>query len=276
MKVILLGTAAADGWPAAYCDCEVCEFARAEGGKNLRMRTGALIDGDLKIDHSPDSIAHTHRVPGGYAKVRTILFTHEHPDHLFTNELKRTTNVARDRADGPAIAVYGNERVLSMIRAVFKDPPAHRLDLKPALVQFERVTLSDGTEVLPLAATHCEDALLYRIARGGKSVFYGHDSGIYKPETLEALGKAGALDLAILDCTHTVRTEGLEFKHHMSISINRRMIEELRGRGAVTGRTRLVATHFSPHSGAKTHEELVGLLKPHGIEAAYDGMELNV
>jgi phosphoribosyl 1,2-cyclic phosphate phosphodiesterase len=117
--------------------------------------------------------------------------------------------------------------------------------------------------------------LIYRITRGGKSILYGHDSGIYKPETLDALGKAGPLDVALLDCTHTIRTD-VEFKHHMSISIAARMVEELRSRGAVTEKTRLIATHFSPHSGARSHEELVSLMLPHRMEVAFDGMVVDV
>ena len=50
-----------------------------------------------------------------------------------------------------------------------------------------------------------------------------------------------------------------------------RTAEELRRRGAVTTGTRCVATHFS-HNGRAMHEDLVRLLSPHGIDAAFDGM----
>lgn len=275
MKMLLLGTAAADGWPGAYCDCPVCEYARQTGGPNLRSRSGALIDDDLKIDHSPDTVVHMQHAGRSMAKVRSIVFTHEHPDHLFAIELKRTMNVAKTAPQHP-IQIYANNRVLTMIRNAFAEPPAFRLDLQPALEPFRPVTIADsGTTILPLPATHCEDALLFRITRGGKSIFYGHDSGLYKPETLDALGKAGPLDVALLDCTHTIRTD-VAFKHHMSIATAAQMVDELRTRGAVTDKTRLIATHFSPHSGATSHEELVKLLMPHRMEAAYDGMIVDV
>ena len=35
MKLLYLGTAAAEGWPALFCSCPVCESARKEGGRNL-------------------------------------------------------------------------------------------------------------------------------------------------------------------------------------------------------------------------------------------------
>ncbi|MCL2641632.1 MAG: MBL fold metallo-hydrolase [Phycisphaerales bacterium] len=277
MEVVILGTAAAEGWPAAYCDCAVCEAARRCGGKDLRMRSGVLIDGDLKIDHGPDTVVHMMRLGEGRSmtKVRTVLVTHEHPDHLFASELKRTTNLPRDWPPQPEVAVYGNRRVMSLVKAAFAEPRHFRLDLRPVIGAMEEFVLADGTRVLALAATHCEEALLFRVERGGRSLFYGHDSAGYSVEVLDALGQAGPLDVALLDCTHTTRE--MVCKHHMNIAELLRMVEELRGRGAiVSGRTRVIATHFSPHSGAKSHEELVEVLEPHGVEVAFDGMVVNV
>src|SRR5688572_22345834 len=108
MELLLLGTASADGWPSAYCDCDICEYARRTGGPNLRMRSGALIDDDLKIDHSPDTIVHMQRARRSLAKVRSIFYTHEHPDHMFAIELKRTVNIAKHLLPQPPIAIYGN------------------------------------------------------------------------------------------------------------------------------------------------------------------------
>jgi len=39
MKFQYLGTAAAEGWPALFCNCDNCEKARKAGGKNIRIRT---------------------------------------------------------------------------------------------------------------------------------------------------------------------------------------------------------------------------------------------
>src|SRR5687767_629086 len=245
MNLLLLGTAAADGWPAAYCDCPVCDNARRTRGPNLRMRSGPLIDDDLKIDHSPDTVVHMTRAAPSPARLRTILLTHEHPDHLFASELKRTVNVAKGQPDHP-IALYGNEQVLAKIRATWSDVKQFRLDLRP-LRPFEPITLADGnTSVLPLPATHCEGALLLRITRGGRTLFYGHDSGRYKPETLAALSDGVPLDVALLDCTHTTRTD-IQSLHHMNVTALLEMVDELRRRGAVVPGTRLIATHFSPH-----------------------------
>ena len=53
MKIRYLGTAAAEGWPALFCSCPICTKARAQGGKNLRTRTQAILDGELLLDFPP-------------------------------------------------------------------------------------------------------------------------------------------------------------------------------------------------------------------------------
>ena len=51
MKIKFLGTAAAEAFPAMFCDCENCKKARSLGGKNIRTRSQTLIDNDLFIDY---------------------------------------------------------------------------------------------------------------------------------------------------------------------------------------------------------------------------------
>ncbi len=49
MKIKYLGTAAAEGIPAIFCECKICKKARELGGKNIRTRSQALINDDLFI-----------------------------------------------------------------------------------------------------------------------------------------------------------------------------------------------------------------------------------
>ena len=55
MKLTFLGTAAAEGFPAIFCNCEYCKEARKLGGKNIRSRSQTLINDDLLIDLPADS-----------------------------------------------------------------------------------------------------------------------------------------------------------------------------------------------------------------------------
>ncbi len=50
MKLTYLGTAAAEGWPAVFCNCPCCRQARVLGGKDIRTRSQALVNEDLLLD----------------------------------------------------------------------------------------------------------------------------------------------------------------------------------------------------------------------------------
>ncbi len=278
MELLLLGTGAAEGWPAPYCACPNCEEARRRGGPNLRARSGALLDDDLKIDHSADTVLHMQRCRRSLASLRTLVFTHQHSDHILPQELRWIAPPFTRTPPAQPIAVYGNQQVLALLRDEFalSTQAAQYADLH-LLEPLQRVTTPDGDEILPLPADHVEGALLLCItrsaARGGKTLFYGHDSGFYPPATLDALGAGRPLDIALLDCTNGGQTTNN--RGHMGVDGVAQMTEELRRRGAVTDATRVIATHFS-HNGGLLHEELVRAFLPHGVEVAFDGMLVRV
>ena len=55
MKLKYLGTAAAEGIPVLFCDCDVCKKSMQLGGRNIRTRSQAIIDNTLLIDFPPDT-----------------------------------------------------------------------------------------------------------------------------------------------------------------------------------------------------------------------------
>ena len=61
MKLTYLGTAAAEGWPAAFCNCDGCRAARRLGGRNIRTRSQALVDDALLLDFPCDAWLHALR-----------------------------------------------------------------------------------------------------------------------------------------------------------------------------------------------------------------------
>ncbi|MDF2439510.1 MAG: phosphoribosyl 1,2-cyclic phosphate phosphodiesterase [Abditibacteriota bacterium] len=271
MKLLLLGTAAAEGWPAPFCTCDACEEARRRGGPNLRARSGALLDDDFKIDFNADTVTQMQRSGRHLASVRTIVFTHQHSDHIVPGEMNWSRAPFSDTPP-PSIDVYGNAQVLGMLHAQFPDSGKHAFSFHKLRSGHES-TLPSGDSILALPADHVEGALVLRITRNGKTLFYGHDSGLYPTETLQALGEGPPLDIALMDCTNG----GLETSNrgHMGVSGVVRMTEELRRRGAITDATRVIATHFS-HNGKLLHEELVRAFLPHNIEVAFDGMTIEV
>ena len=87
MRIRVLGSAAAEGWPALFCECEGCRKARANGGKDLRRRTAYLIDDDTLVDIGPDVYSATLEYGIDSSKFRRLLITHSHTDHLTPREM---------------------------------------------------------------------------------------------------------------------------------------------------------------------------------------------
>jgi len=75
MKVVFLGTGAAEGWPAIFCQCINCRRAK-NAGENIRTRSSILINADLKIDFPPDTYYHVLKHGVELAAVENLLITH--------------------------------------------------------------------------------------------------------------------------------------------------------------------------------------------------------
>jgi len=87
MKLTYLGTAAAEGWPGTFCNCTACRSARALGGKDIRTRSQAIVDGELLLDLPCDTYFHMLRGSLDLSAVRWLLVTHSHTDHFYPSEL---------------------------------------------------------------------------------------------------------------------------------------------------------------------------------------------
>ena len=112
MNFRYLGTAAAEGIPSVYCDCPVCSHARLSGGKEVRTRSGAVIDGTLMLDYNPDVFT---QCLFGYfdaRRVRDIFITHSHSDHCDMYQLiNRSDPCFCLPSEQYTLNVYGNEAV---------------------------------------------------------------------------------------------------------------------------------------------------------------------
>lgn len=243
------------------------------GGKNIRTRSGALIDGTVKVDFGPDTCAQMQRERRDLGAITTLVFTHEHDDHFTPAELQYRKSMFVAGEQPARLQVFGNRHVMEALAARFDDPNSIAAAFEAPIQPFVETVATDGTRILPVPAVHIPDALLLRIHRGGRSLLYGHDSGPFSDESVAALGAAGPLDAAVFDCTYgaTERPQGL----HMGIEGVAATIDRLRDAGAVTDRTRLIATHISHQSGL-LYDRFAERLAPRGIELAYDGMAIYV
>lgn len=87
MKILFMGTAAAEGGTGPVLPMQPLPVCLEHGGKEIRGRCGAMIDGRLKLDFGPDSYAHMLKYHLDYLSMRALLITHGHEDHLTPTEL---------------------------------------------------------------------------------------------------------------------------------------------------------------------------------------------
>ena len=277
MEIQYLGTAAAEGWPALFCDCDICRRARAAGGKDLRTRTQSMIDGTILIDFPPDTYTHALNYSLNLGQIQHLLITHSHMDHFFPVELIHRHEHFGHNAKG-MLHVYGNEAVeKAFYDAVLIDRfKVHPLDDSVAfkrLKPFEEFD-AQGYHIVPVPADHDkrETCFIYIIEKNGTCLLYGHDTGMnLSVEGWECI-YSHKYSLISMDATMgKQKTDG----YHMGLWDDVEFARRLEEKGCIDGKTVKVINHFS-HNGGMTHKDLEAFAGEHGMMAAYDGMKVEV
>ncbi|MBL8087141.1 MAG: hypothetical protein JNM85_03605 [Chthonomonas sp.] len=268
MKIQLLGTGAADGIPSAYCASRVSDHARKVGKKDIRSRSAALIDDDLKIDFGPDTWHQVVTQDLNPADWSGIVFTHSHDDHLARNELQYALYPFTEDHFAPS-TIYGNATVLSKISDRYPDWPFELVETH-SFKPFHHV----GYKLTPIQAYHKldEDSQNLLIEHGGKTILYGTDTGIWHEPTWEFL-QGWHVDLFVVECTDGKKHS--DFFGHVGIEGCLHIVSRLRKMSVLASDTPVVTTHHA-HLGGCTHAELEEALAPHGVTVGYDGIVFEV
>ena len=278
MRIQFLGTAAAEGFPAVFCNCIHCQRARALGGKNVRTRSQTLINDDLLIDLPADTYLHFLQNGIRGDRIGTLLITHSHCDHFYPDELGNHGSCYAHDLERPELNVVASLDVAMRLQrelAVMDPKTAATLSVHVAK-PFVPMIL-DGYEITPLPARHAfgEQALIYLIREGERCLLYAHDTGMLYDEVFAYLEKRGiVLDGVSLDCTNgliSIKDTGT----HMGFPNIARVIDRLRCIGAVREDTVMVVNHFS-HNAAPIQEDLEALAAPLGCLVAYDGFTVSL
>jgi len=273
MKLKILGSAAAEGIPALFCCCQVCQTAREKGGHDIRRRAAYLWDDDIMIDLGPDFFSAQITWNLDYGNLRYVLITHSHDDHFYPMNLNYRAPGFATLPEGSWLTVHGNSRVGQMLNQAFhKSLEQCSLDFCEVNVG-QAIELDELRSATPIRAQHDPDevCLNYILQSGDHHVLVGNDTGWWDEETWQVLGQY-RFDAAIVDCTAGAQNSR---EYHM----NAEAVIDARTRllkcGAIDEASRFIANHFS-HNGGLTHSQLVDKLAPAGIEVGYDGMEIEL
>jgi phosphoribosyl 1,2-cyclic phosphate phosphodiesterase len=273
VRITFLGTAASEAYPVPFCACASCAGARVQGGASLRKRAHAIVNDDLLIDLCPDLIASSQQHGAPLTRVRYVLQTHQHDDHLDPVLLKlRTPHYGVQGA--PAVEVFATRGALE--KAELDEATCQRLNVRAHVVEPFTTFAAGPYRVTAVLAAHAPEtmtALLYLIERDGRSAFYATDTGPFGEETWAALARFGRpLDLVAMD--HTFGFAGPS-SGHLNADQFVAQVERLRAIGVVGAETRVLAHHIAHHSNPP-HPELSRLTRARGYEAAYDGLVVDL
>lgn len=253
-QLIFLGTGTSHGVPVIGCGCPTC---LSPNSKNRRTRCSVVLglpEGNLLIDTAPDLRMQLLRE--GIGVIHSVLYTHEHADHLFgLDDLRIFADYL-----GHDLPVHCDRHVDARIRKVFDyafDPQTRhypagglpRLVLLP--VATEPVDIL-GVQVTPVPLRHGRYPVLgYRFG----NVAYCTDTNGIPPSSIELLQ---GLDVLILDALRH-RPHPTHFSLAEAIETARQLAPR-----------RILFTHICHDL---EHEETNANL-PAGMELAYDGMQV--
>ena len=276
MKIHFLGTAAAEAYPALFCHCRPCRDARRLGGKNMRGRSGVLLnDGALCIDFPPDIFAASVKFGIDLGSLSHLLVTHSHLDHFAVHELlMRDSSYYAIFPEGETpLHLYGNSTVMATMTTAlqqhFGEPC--RSSFVTQLIEPFQPFYAGGMRVIPLPALHDrrEQCFIYIVEHQGKRLLYAHDTGYFPEEDWQYIDGM-AFDAVSLDCCFGAMKDG---GNHMGIPDNIEVKQRMQAQRCTTADTLFIINHFS-HNCGLLHEELVAAAAPHGFTVAYDGMTI--
>lgn len=298
MKITFLGTSAGESYPAIWCDCENCTYAREHGGRNIRMNTGSMIDDDVLLDMNSCGFYTAARLGVSLTRVKHLIVTHPHDDHLTVAPLGwRRANPGVLDAQGagkyrmfsprftkiPMLTVYGN---LYTRKLLVEEHPELFAPDKCAqfhdIMEGVEVQTQDDLSFIPVAAIHGGDgkginyeiegsanfAHSYIIERGGKKLLYALDTGGFVPEMM-ALILAHQYDGVVMEGTFGLNDT--PNTGHMNTRKNIEFRQMLIEKGCIKEDTPFFLTHMAPHW-TPPYDIYAPMMAEKGITVAYDGM----
>lgn len=216
------------------------------GGKNIRTRSQALIDGKLLIDFGPDTYSNFLKYNIDFMDISDCLITHIHEDHFYNCELFYFKNGFSHPKQGYTFTIYGSQDLNGVDADI---APVSNGHLKLNIVEpFEPFTVGEYT-VTALTAWHgTENPYIYLISDGKKTILYANDTDIFPEDTWEYLERAKPhIDLVAMDCTNGNCWE-IYYRGHMGMIQNTECKKRLYDMGLTDAGTVHILNHFS-HNG---------------------------
>ena len=252
-KLTILGSGTSQGVPVIGCDCRVCS---SSDKRDKRTRTSVLIHikGEKHvIDTGPDF--RTQMLRENIQSLKSVIFTHEHKDHIAGLDDIRPFNFKEKRS----MNVYASDRVrealLREYHYIFADkkyPGVPNVNL--SIIENEKFEIDTGIEIEPIEVLH------YKLPVFGFRI--GDITYITDAKTISEEEKAKIKGSNIL-IINALRRE--PHMSHFNLDEALAFINEINPNHAYL-------THISHLFG--THTEIEKEL-PSNVHMAYDGLSLD-
>ncbi len=251
MKITILGSGTSQGIPVIACDCHVCTSTDV---RDNRLRCSVLIEYEGEnyvIDAGPDFRQQLLRAK--VKSLRSVLFTHEHKDHISGLDDVRAFNFRENRD----MEIYCTLRVEEALRReyhyAFDHAPYPGVpELNINIINLEPFELPNGLAVIPIEVMHHKMPVLG--FRFGKFA-YVTDAKTVEDSEIEKLKGVEVL------IVNALRKE--PHISHFNLEEALAFIEKVKPKAAYL-------THISHLFG--THLEIERELPAH-VHVAYDGQQ---
>ncbi len=271
MRIVFLGTGAAEGIPAFRCLCGSCRESRVKGGRNHRQNASVYIEGDnsehILIDCPLQIKARINDYMIDESRITDLFITHFHEDHVtglyYLAESRESNGFIIDNR----IKIHMPENCLDKVLSLFDDESL--CDIK-AITVSEMIRVGE-IEIIPLETNHLNripgeknESFGYLIKSGLKSIAYLVDASRNLPESTVNKLLNERINYLVYDCTFSDNPESLGHS-------------DIKGAVALKKLVRpdhMIITHISHRN--YIHDELSEIMKRDGIETAWDGMEITL
>ncbi len=275
MNIQFLGTAAAEGIPAAWCCCDVCQKSRKVGGRALRTRSQALIDGTIMIDWPADAYAHVLINNIDLLDIKWLLFTHTHMDHLYQDDLCLLKKGFAHTSENYTLDVYGSDKVGESVTPIIEHNSLSDKCTFHEIKAYDKINLGKYT-ITALPALHDAGSgpLFYIISDGEKTLLYAHDTNYFTDDVWEYFEREKIrFNLVTLDCTNACRP--MDYIGHMGFAENVQVKKRMLELGVADENTVFICNHFSHNGTNADYDSFVPIAAKEGFLTSYDGMKID-
>lgn len=269
MKIQFLGTAAAEGIPAIWCECDVCRKAKELKGKELRRRCSYLIDTDTIIDYGPDGYWQSIEYNIDQTALKRIIFTHPHEDHMSPLEFIYRWSPNFSRVSHFINVLASREALRHFMKTTGFD--FKTLNINPVEFVKGEWTCDNDMQVMSIPANHAPGlgAIIPVIRRDNKNLLIANDTGLLSEDSWKML-EGIKLDVAVIESTCSFGVPDLP-NGHLGVNTTVKFRDKLLEMGCIEESTPVFVNHFS-HNGKANHDRLVEFFEPRNMTVAYDGL----